>query len=120
MVRTRAGYFVVFLVLVGMAFVTRIAFGCLFLPDLLTAMFVYAFFRMIGISASGRKIAASAFGLCLLVEISQLYHSPLADRLRDSIAGRFVLGHQFDGLDIVSFALGAWLALIIDKKFRGC
>ena len=51
-----------------------------------------------------------AFGICLLVELSQLIHTPSLDAVRETTMGRLVLGSGFDPRDIAAYALGVAVA----------
>jgi hypothetical protein len=57
---------------------------------------------------------ATAFGICLSVELSQLLHTPSLDALRATTLGRLVLGSGFDPRDIVAYAAGVAVAAACD------
>jgi hypothetical protein len=59
---------------------------------------------------SVRHAAASALGLSVLVELSQLVHTPWLDALRAHRLGALVLGRGFLASDLVCYAVGAGLA----------
>lgn len=58
--------------------------------------------------------AAWAYAACVVVEVSQLYHSPAIDAVRDTRLGQLVLGTGFDPRDLAAYALGVLVALLID------
>lgn len=62
-----------------------------------------------------RFAAAAALAISFGVEISQLYHAAWIDAIRDTLFGRLILGSGFDGIDLVAYALGVLLAMIMDR-----
>ena len=60
--------------------------------------------------------AGGAYAVCVAVEVSQLYHSPAIDAVRETTLGGLVLGSGFDPRDLVAYALGVGVALLIDTK----
>jgi hypothetical protein len=60
------------------------------------------------------KRSAVAFGWCVIVETSQLLHSPGLDAVRATLLGQLVLGSGFDARDLLSYALGVLGAAVID------
>ena len=59
---------------------------------------------------SVRRAAAWALGLSVLVELSQLIHTPWLDALRANRFARLVLGRGFVASDLVCYAVGVALA----------
>ena len=120
MMRRRASFFVsaAVTVLIGLAVFFRA--GALdpgvrdVTGDALWAMMIVWF---AGVLAPNARIAArsiSAYAVCLLVELSQLYHSPLLDSLRATTIGHLVLGNGFDARDLAAYAAGVVLAALIE------
>jgi Protein of unknown function (DUF2809) len=64
--------------------------------------------------ASTRTIALLAISLSVAVEISQLYHAPWIDSVRQTTAGGLILGFGFLWSDLVCYAAGAGLGVMID------
>jgi hypothetical protein len=62
--------------------------------------------------------SATAFGICLAVELSQLLHTPSLDAVRETTVGRLVLGSGFDPRDIAAYAFGVSLATICERAVR--
>lgn len=58
---------------------------------------------------------ALAFGVCVAVELSQLYHVPWLDAIRATMLGQLVLGSGFDSRDLVAYALGVLAASGLDR-----
>ena len=61
--------------------------------------------------------SAVALATCAAVELSQLYHTPALDALRDTTGGHLVLGSGFDLRDFVAYAGGVCLAAIVDRTW---
>jgi hypothetical protein len=70
-----------------------------------------------GSSLRARGIAALA--TCFAVELSQRYHTPALDALRDTTAGHLVLGSGFDPRDFVSYGVGVLVAILLERMVRG-
>lgn len=66
-----------------------------------------------------RLIARSAIALaiCVVVELSQLLHTPALDALRSTTLGHLVLGSGFDPRDLVAYAGGVCVAAIVDRTW---
>ncbi len=58
--------------------------------------------------------ALVALGISVLVELSQIYHAPWIDALRETALGGLVLGYGFLWSDLVCYATGVALAFVAD------
>jgi hypothetical protein len=58
--------------------------------------------------------SASAYAVCVAVEVSQLYHAPTLDAVRATRLGHLVLGSGFDPRDLAAYALGVAGAALLD------
>jgi hypothetical protein len=56
----------------------------------------------------------AAYTICVLVELSQAYHTPALDALRANRLGQLVLGSGFDPRDFLAYALGVAGAALVD------
>jgi Protein of unknown function (DUF2809) len=61
---------------------------------------------------------AIALAICFAVELSQLVHAPWLDAARGSTLGRLVLGSGFDRRDLLAYALGVLLAVVLERALR--
>jgi hypothetical protein len=61
---------------------------------------------------------AAAVLVCALVECSQLLHTPGLDALRRTTLGHLVLGSGFDARDLLAYAIGVALAVLVDATWR--
>jgi hypothetical protein len=77
--------------------------------DTLWAFTLFLFLGLIQPTATTRRIAAQALLVSLLVEISQLYHAPWIDAVRQTTLGRLILGFGFLWSDLVCYASGVAL-----------
>ncbi|MEO0480306.1 MAG: DUF2809 domain-containing protein [Planctomycetota bacterium] len=57
-------------------------------------------------SAGRWFLALSATALSILVELSQLWHTPWLDELRQTRVGALALGSRFSELDLIAYPLG--------------
>jgi hypothetical protein len=63
--------------------------------------------------------SAVAFGVCVVVELSQLVHAPAIDAIRRTALGHLVLGNGFDARDLVAYALGISGAALLEWAALG-
>jgi len=86
-----------------------------YLGDTLWALNVFWILGFIFNRWSLTRIALLAFCFSALVEISQLYHAPGIDSLRDTIFGRLVLGQTFNWPDFLAYAAGVCLGVALES-----
>lgn len=75
----------------------------------------------IGAVAPRRALSArgmAAYGVCVAVELSQLYHTPALDHIRRTTMGRLVLGSGFDARDLAAYAAGVLAAAALEAALR--
>ena len=58
-------------------------------------------------------ITAYTYAFAVAIEISQLYHNEWIDNIRRTFLGKMILGFGFLWSDLVCYALGALLGLLI-------
>ncbi|HEU6451288.1 MAG TPA: DUF2809 domain-containing protein [Gemmatimonadaceae bacterium] len=63
--------------------------------------------------------SAAAYAICVVVEVSQLYHTPSLDALRATTMGHLVLGSGFDPRDLLAYALGVAAAVLVEAALFG-
>ena len=125
MIKRRAIYFILYLIVVPIGYATR-KLPQLFHPfiaefggdTLWAAMFVFLF-RAIWSKTALWKLVLYTYLFTVAIEISQLYHAPWIDRLRSSFLGKMLLGSGFLWSDLACYLTGvvfAWLvATFVDK-----
>jgi len=64
--------------------------------------------------APTRTIACLAMSFSLAIEISQLYHAPWIDSIRQTTLGGLILGFGFLWSDLACYAVGVGLGVIIE------
>ena len=72
---------------------------------------------LIGVMFPGMRLGARiaiAFAWCVVIETSQLLHSPGIDALRETTLGHLVLGSGFDPRDFLAYAAGVGVVVLID------
>jgi hypothetical protein len=80
-------------------------------------MWALAAFAGIGLllpRASTRTIALLAMILSVAVELSQLYHAPWIDSIRQTTLGGLILGFGFLWSDLAGYAAGVGLGIILE------
>ncbi len=78
-------------------------------------MWALAAFAGIGLllpRASTGTIALLAMSLSIAVELSQLYHAPWIDSIRQTTLGGLILGYGFLWSDLACYALGVALGVL--------
>lgn len=86
--------------------------------DALWALLVYLLVRFPAPKARPITSAAIAFGFAVLIEFTQLYHAPWIDALRATRLGALILGSVFNWPDLVAYAAGSLIGLLIEARFQ--
>jgi len=86
--------------------------------DALWAMMIFAWLGALRPMASLTVRGGAALAICWAVEISQLYHTPSLDALRQTTIGQLVLGTDFDARDLAAYALGVLAATALEALAR--
>jgi hypothetical protein len=87
----------------------------LYAGDVLWATMVYLLAAAIWPRASTRRLAVGAAVFALAIEVGQLHHAPWIDAVRGTRLGGLVLGFGFLWSDLVCYAAGIALAVLIDR-----
>lgn len=69
--------------------------------------------------ATTARLALGALAIAYAVELSQLYRAPLIDAMRASRVGALVLGQGFLWSDLVCYAAGVAIGVIVDIAASG-
>ncbi|WP_257451754.1 ribosomal maturation YjgA family protein [Archangium lipolyticum] len=110
------------LLVIALGLGSRSALAAVYLPpflraytgDTLWATMVYLCLVFARPRIPVRRAAAWALGISVLVELSQLFHTPWLDALRANRFGALLLGRGFVGSDLLCYAAGAALAAGVD------
>ena len=84
---------------------------------------LWAFMVFLGIACIFKRkstlwVAATTLLFSYLIEISQLYHAPWIDALREYRLGGLILGFGFLWSDLLCYTLGAGLGILLEKGFE--
>jgi hypothetical protein len=85
-----------------------------FAGDTLWALALFLLLGLVLPRVTTAWVAAAAFGLSTLVELSQLYHAPWIDAIRQTTLGGLVLGFGFLWSDLVCYAVGVALGAALE------
>jgi glycopeptide antibiotics resistance protein len=83
--------------------------------DALYALMIFLGLGFLFPKFSSLKIAAFAVGFCFAIEISQLYHAPWIDAIRDMRLGGLILGFGFLWSDLVCYLVGVALGFFAER-----
>lgn len=89
-------------------------------PHLGDASWALAAYAVVGIIFPRCKVPVKlliAFGVCAVVELSQLSEAGWLEAIRDSQAGRWLLGTGFLWMDFVRYAAGLAAGALLDSAF---
>jgi hypothetical protein len=119
--RSRALYLLLAAATIALGLATRRFRGALpdavgaYAGDVLWAAMVYLLIAAAWPRASTRRVAAGAAIFSLAIELSQLYHAPWIDAVRQTRLGGLVLGFGFLWSDLACYAAGIALAASLDR-----
>jgi hypothetical protein len=85
-----------------------------YLGDTLWAMLVFWLLGFIFTRKPSLKLAIAALIFSYGIEISQLYHAPWIDSIRDTTLGALVLGHGFLWSDMLCYSVGILVAYLFE------
>lgn len=112
----------VFIILLGLiwrsSWFNFSAFWSKYGGDAIWAMMIYSCLGIIHPDSQIKKRAGIAAGICLTVELSQLYHAPWINAIRDTPLGKLALGKIFNWPDIPAYLVGVGFAAIIHFKWQ--
>jgi Protein of unknown function (DUF2809) len=86
--------------------------------DTLWALAAFLGFGLCLPSASTGTIAMLAMAFFVAIELSQFYHAPWIDSIRDTTLGGLILGYGFLWSDLACYAAGVGLGVIIEIMLR--
>jgi len=90
-----------------------------YLGDALWAVMIYLFAALLLKDRKPSLITLLSLSFCYLIEISQLYHAPWIDAIRNTRLGGLVLGFGFLWTDIIAYTLGIGVMLVIESIYFG-
>jgi len=78
---------------------------------------IYLFASLLLKDRKPSLIALVSLLFCYLIEISQLYHAPWIDAIRNTRLGGLVLGFGFLWTDIIAYTMGIGVMLTIESVY---
>jgi len=120
MKRNRYIYFIFTLVVMGLGLLSRKlnnlpTFVSTYSGDVLWALMVFLLIAFVFDKKSTIFITVCSMVFSYGIELSQLYHSPWIDNVRNTILGGLVLGFGFLWSDILCYTVGILMGMILDK-----
>jgi hypothetical protein len=84
--------------------------------SMLWAAMVYWIFAAIRPAAASESIALNAALFAAMIEFFKLYHAPVIDAFRRTLAGSLLLGRYFSWWDVAAYLAAIALAATIDTR----
>lgn len=123
MKRNRLLYFLIFIFVIICGLLSR-KYSFIFpvivndyLGDALWAAMVFYMAAFLFNKKSTVKVAIIGLSFCYCIEISQLYHAPWIDNIRNTTLGGLVLGFGFLWSDIFAYTFGVSSAALLEYFF---
>ncbi len=91
-------------------------FIALYAGDTLWAVMVFGLIGLLAPTWPSIRVAAAALIVSYAVEVSQLYHAPWIDSIRDTRFGGLVLGYGFLWSDIICYTVGVVLCIGLELR----
>ncbi len=88
-----------------------------YLGDVLWALMVYWIFGFLFTRKGSLSISIYALFFSFAIEISQLYHAPWIDAIRNARLGGLVLGFGFLWSDLICYSIGIGCGYLLESLF---
>jgi hypothetical protein len=88
--------------------------------DTLWALAAFLGIALILPRTSTRMVAGLALAFSVAIELSQLYHAPWIDSIRQTNLGGLILGFGFVWSDLACYAVGIGLGVMVDIGLSSC
>ena len=117
--RTRVVYLLLTIIVMILGLLSRKISGLpkiieLYSGDILWALMIFLIIAFIFNRKSTIFIISWAIIFSYIIEISQLYHVPWIDSIRNTTLGGLILGFGFLWSDLVCYTIGVIIGIIID------
>ncbi|MBU3191986.1 DUF2809 domain-containing protein [Clostridium bowmanii] len=86
----------------------------IYMGDALWALMIFIGFGFIFREMKTKTITFMGISFCYLIELSQLYHGDFINNIRKTTLGGLVLGYGFLWSDLLAYAVGISVGVIID------
>jgi len=87
----------------------------LYIGDILWALMIFFIIAILFKRKSTYWVGAVAIAFSFLIEFSQLYQEPWINSIRHTTLGGLVLGFGFLWTDLVSYAIGISIGVLLEK-----
>ena len=88
------------------------------LGDALWALMVFFLLGTLFPRLAPLRLAAAALLVAVLVEVSQLWHTPVLNAIRHSTLGALAIGGSFSFGDIACYSVGVLVGFLLDRALR--
>ena len=85
--------------------------------SIMWALMLYWTLAFIWPSTGTQTLALAGALISSLVEFQRLYHTPVLDTFRHSLAGILLLGNFFSLRDILAYWLAIYLGVLVDTRW---
>ena len=89
-----------------------------YLGDALWALMIFIAFGFVFRDMKTKIVALIGISFCYLIELTQLYHVNWIDNIRKTTLGGLVLGYVFSWSDLLAYAIGILVGVILDILWR--
>ena len=90
----------------------------MYLGDALWALMIYVYVGIIFRKLSIKRMAFFSLLFCYLIELSQLYHAPWIDKIRNTTLGGLILGFGFLWSDILAYTMGVGFGVLVELAIQ--
>lgn len=119
-IRSRFIYFLTALLVIALGLLSRKC--AIYLPhvvntylgDMLWALMIFLLVAFVSRRRKTVVVALISILFCYAIEISQLYHAPWIDQLRNTVLGGLVLGFGFLWTDILAYTIGVGVGALLE------
>ncbi len=98
-------------------FVESPTFVNAYIGDVLWAFMVFWLCSLIFIKRSLRTVLYISLIFSFTIELTQLYHAPWIDAIRDVKLFALILGHGFLWSDLVCYSIGIFIGFLLETMF---
>jgi hypothetical protein len=126
MKRSRIVYALLIIVVIALGLASRAKALQPFLPtfiseyagDTLYAVMIFFGLAFLRPQISTLRLAGVALSVCVLIELSQLYHAPWLDAIRHTRIGGLILGFGFLWSDLLCYVVGVACSVNLELLLR--
>ena len=87
-----------------------------YLGDILYALLFYLIFGFLFPRKNWKWVGAVSLSYCFVIELSQFYHAPWIDAIRQTRPGGLLLGFQFIWSDLFAYTAGVLIGILLEQR----